>query len=737
MAALLEPVPPLPPPPDPRFDDGGDEVSLGEYLDVLVRGRWIIAATAALALVAGLAYALLATPIYRADALVQVEDKKSGTGALSDLSALFTEASPAETEIEILRSRALVGAVVDELGLEIDAAPRWFPLIGGAVARRYSGEGPRGAVLGLGVFGWGGERITVGRLEVPPALEGETLTLEVRDGNRFALSGPDGLLLHGAAGVAASGGGVTVFVSELVARPGTQFRMVHRRRANVVAGLQERLRISEKGKKTGVLQLALEGADRARIGATLDALSRAYLRQNVERKNAEAAKTLEFLDAQLPELKISLEKAERELETYRAAKGSIDVTMEAQASVTRAVDIEKAISELKMEMAALQQRFTGDHPALAGAREKLQRLTTERERVEVAMRKLPEAELESARRLRDVKVANELYVLLLNRAQELRVVKEGTVGNVRILDAAMVPDVPVSPRRGAAVALSLLLGLALGVGLAFVRHALAGGVEDPEAVERATGIGVHASVPHSPAQARAAHAAERSGGRIPLLAHIDSKELAVESLRSLRTSLQFALLESTSNVVTVSGLAPQVGKSFVTANLGHLLGEAGKRVVVVDADLRRGHLHRYVGQERSPGLTEVLRGDVPLQASLLSTECDTVKCIATGVLPPNPAELLGSERFQRVIASLSENFDVVLIDTPPILAVADAAVVARLSGVNLLVLKAGQHPLREIAAGLKQLGRNGARVHGFVLNDVPLHVGFGRRNAYHYQYRYE
>ena len=557
------------------------------------------------------------------------------------------------------------------------------------------------------------------------------------ENGRYALSGPDGPLLQGSVGVAASGRGVSLFVAELVARPGTEFTIVHSPRARVVEDLQQDLRISEKGKKTGVIQLALEGADRTRIAATLDALSHAYLRQNVERKNAEAAKTLEFLDGQLPELKANLERSERELETYRAKKGSIDVTMEAQASVTRAVDVEKAISELKLEMAALQQRFTGEHPALVATREKLQRLQTERDRVETQLKKLPEAELESARRLRDVKVANELYVLLLNRAQELRVVKEGTVGNVRILDSAMVPDLPVSPRKAAAVALSLLLGLALGVGLAFVRHALSGGVEDPELVERATGIGVHASIPHSPRQAGGSRQAERAGGRMPLLAATDPKDMAVESVRSLRTSLQFALLESPTNLVTVSGLAPAVGKSFVTTNLAHLLGEAGKRVAVVDAGLRRGHLHRYVGQERGPGLTEVLRGDVALQAALRATDCATVQVLPTGVLPPNPAELLGSERFQRVLGSLSEHFDVVLVDTPPILAVADAAVVARHAGVNLLVLKAGQHPLREIAAGLKQLGRNGARVHGFVMNDVPLNVGFGRKNSYHYQYRYE
>lgn len=734
MAAALEPVPP-PPPLDPRLDDGDDEVSLAEYLDVLVRGRWIIAACAALALVLGVAYALLATPVFRADALVQVEDKKAGLAGLSDLSSMFGEASPAETEIEILRSRSVVGAVVDELGLEVEAEPRRFPLLGGAVARRYTGEGPRAAPPGLGAFGWGGERISVGRLEVSPALEKEPLTLVAREGGGFALRGPDGPLLEGAVGKATAGGGVTVFVAELVARPGTEFRLVHRPRQAVISELQEDLRVSEKGKKTGVLQLALEGEDPARTAAILDALSRAYLRQNVDRKNAEAAKTLEFLDGQLPELRANLDKAERELEAYRAAKGSVDVSLEAKAAVDRAVEVEKAATELKVELAALQQRFTGQHPALVAVRQKLEQVEAQRGALEARLKKLPEAELESVRRLRDVKVANELYLVLLNKAQELRVVKEGTVGNVRILDAAVVGDRPVSPRRAAAVALSLLLGLALGVGLAFVRHALSSGVEDPELVERATGIGVHASIPHSQVLAEASRSAGH--GPAPLLARLDPKDLAVESLRSLRTSLQFGLLEASGNVVTIGGLAPGVGKSFVSANLAHLLGEAGKRVVLVDADLRRGHLHRYAGAERCPGLTEVLRGEVPLAEGLRSSGLVGVDYLATGGLPPNPAELLASDRFQRLVADLSSRYDLVLVDTPPILAVGDAAVVARHAAVNLLVLKAGKHPLRELAAGLRQLSRNGVRVSGIVMNDVPLHLGLGRRNAYHYQYRYE
>ncbi len=732
-AATPVPYGALPPDPMP------DTLSLREYLDMLAEGRWLIAAVVALALVGGVSYALLATPIYRTDAIVQVEDAKATKGLLGDLSAAFGDSSPAETEIEILHSRALVGGVVKELELDVVALPKRFPVLGKAIARGYRGDAVARAPLGLSSFGWGGERVSIGRLDVPRALLGKKLTLVAREEAKYVLLDDDGVpLLEGDVRKPAAGRGVELFVSELRARPGLEFSVVKRDRDGTVADLQEEIRISEKGKKTGILRLVLDGEDPARIAAILDSLARGYVRQNVERRSAEAGKTLEFLETQLPVLHARLEATEAELERYRSRKGSVtDITLETQAAVARAVEIEKAASELNVQHAELRLRFTEDHPVLAAIAKKLKSLDAERDALDARLKKLPEAELEFARRTRDVKVANELYLMVLNKAQELKVMKEGTIGNVRVLDAAIVPVKPISPKKLLAVLMSLLGGLVLGVAAVFTRRALEEGVEDPEALERALGIGVHASVPHSSVQEETEARARRERATFPLLAVEDPKDLAVESLRSLRTSLLFALAEARNTVVAIGGPAPGVGKSFVTANLAHLLGEAGKRVLVVDADLRRGRLHQHYGMERASGLAEAITGDLTPDEAIRATRSPNVSVVTTGVLPPNPAELLGSERFQRLLADLAGRHDVVLVDTPPVLAVTDAALVARHAGVNLLVVRAGRQPMREIAAALRQLGRNGVRVHGIVMNDVRLERGLGRRNAYHYQYKYE
>lgn len=736
------PVGPFPPGSGglPPGDAAPDEVSLREYVDVLVDGRWLVIAATAIALAVGGAYALLAAPVYRSDVLVQVEDKKSGGNLLGELSGMFGESSPAETEIEILRSRALIGSVVRSLALDVVARPKRFPLFGNAIARRHRGPEVAGAVVGLRSYGWGGERITVDRLVVPDDLVGEAFTVVAGEAGSYRLEDDDGeLVADGQVGKAAGdpARGIEIFVSELHARPGLEFSVVRRNRDQTIADLQENIRISEKGKKTGILRLALDGRDARETAAILDALAIAYVRQNVDRRSAEAGKTLEFLESQLPVLRGQLDGAERELERYHSVKGSVDVTLEGKATIERAVEIERAASELEVEHAALRQRFTEGHPALAALSRKLQQLGVERRAVEARLKKLPESELESTRRKRDVAVANELYLVVLNKAQELKVVKEGEIGNVRVLDAAIVPLKPVAPRKAAVLALALLAGLGLGVVAAFGRRALEEGVEDPDAIERALGIGVHASVPHSSSQAQAEEDGRRDQHAAPLLAAADPKDLAIESLRSLRTSLQFALVEARSPIVAVGGPAPGVGKSFVSANLAHLLGETGKKVLVIDADLRRGRLHQHFGHERGRGLSDAIAGEVPVLEAIRATRSPNVSLLTTGTIPPNPAELLGSERFHRLLGDLSTRHDIVLVDTPPVLAVTDAALVARQAGVNLLVVRSGKHPMREIDAALRQLRRNGVAVHGIVMNGVRLERGLGRRNAYHYQYKYE
>jgi tyrosine-protein kinase Etk/Wzc len=342
--------------------------------------------------------------------------------------------------------------------------------------------------------------------------------------------------------------------------------------------------------------------------------------------------------------------------------------------------------------------------------------------------------------MRDAKVASELYVLLLNKAQELQVMKSGTIGNVRILDGALVPQDPVSPTTRTTLALSLLLGVTLGIAIAFARKALDQGVEDPDVIERETGLPVYATIPHSPAQATLAHALrKRASAAVPVLAATQPDDLAVEAVRSLRTSLQFALADASNNIIAIAGPSPSIGKSFISVNLAHVLADAGKRVLLVDADLRKGHLHRYFGVAKLPGLSDLIRGTAAEKDAIRKTTVDKLHFLAMGERPPNPSELLLSSRFQSLMAWASSEHDLVLIDTAPVLAVTDATLACRPAGTTLLVFRGGQHPLREIAAATKRMMQSGVTPRAIILNDVmPKAAGYAySRYGYHYHYEYK
>jgi len=727
--------------PQPPLGGSSDEQepTLRSYVETIISARWLMLAAMLSTLAAGGLYLLLATPAYQSDALIQVEERKSTISGLEDLTSMFGSQSPAETEIEILRSRMLVGSVVDELHLDVVARPRFFPIVGEGVARRHASDGPATPVLGLGSFAWGGEQIELDRLEVPKRWEGKPLTLVARGAGRYDLIDPAGKFIgSGDIERAFASGELSMFVSHLVARQGTQFRIVKLSRAKAIAKLQKDLVIAEKGKKTGILRLVLEGSVPARIPAILDAIARTYLRQNIDRKSAEAEKTLAFINGQLPKLRQSVDAAEATLNEYRAKNGSVDLSLEAKAALDRAVEVEKELSALDMQMYEARQRFTDSHPVMITAREKAVRLRSERSDIDARIKRLPGAELQSARLMRDVKVASELYVLLLNKAQELQVMKSGTIGNVRILDAAFLPQDPVSPNPRFTLAMSLFLGAAIGGVIAFTRKALDQGVEDPAVIERETRLPVYASVPHSPAQADLGRALRKKGSdTVPVLAIAHPDDLAVEAIRSLRTSLQFALGEASNNLVAITGPSPGIGKSFTCVNLAHVLADIGKRVLVADADLRKGRLHHYFGARKAPGLSDIIRGTAAENDAIQKTTAENLHFLPMGERPPNPSELLSSSRFNDLMAWASREYDVVLIDTPPVLAVTDAALACRSVGTTLLVLRAGQHAMREIALAVKRMEQNGVKPRAIILNDVmPRAAGYAYSD-YHYHYDYK
>jgi tyrosine-protein kinase Etk/Wzc len=388
--------------------------------------------------------------------------------------------------------------------------------------------------------------------------------------------------------------------------------------------------------------------------------------------------------------------------------------------------------EAQQKRRELIARFTPEHPSVQTLDQQIAGWQQEIGRLNARIQALPTLQQNALRLERDVKVNSDLYVQLQNNALQLELIREGKVGNVRLIDSAAAPEDPVRPKRALTLALSLVVGLVLGVIAALTRAALFRGIRSSHEIEAHTGLNVYSTIPLSAPQiAMARKVAERQPG-VHVLAHAEPNDIAVESLRSLRTALQFAMLEATNNRVLITGATPGVGKSFVSANFAAVLASAGKRVLLIDADLRKGFLNHYFGVARQGGLSELIAGSIPLEAAIRESLVPNVDLITTGTLPPNPAELLMSGHFGRLLDTVSAAYDLVIVDTAPVLAAADTLSVAAHAGTLLLVARAEQSQLGELSECAKRLSHAGQTVTGVLFNAVDL----SRRHFGSYGYRY-
>lgn len=703
-----------------------DEIDLGRLLGNLIDGRWWIVSITGFFMMMGIAYALLATPVFKANALLQVEKKASGTALLGDMAdVLGGEQADAAAEIELLTSRMVLGRTVQELHLDTVVTPDFFPLVGRGVSRLMGQPYPK---------------MAVSRFEVAPELVGVPLTLTLGEDKHFTLE-VEGRVLEGQVGKLLEQDDLTLLLSDVAAQDGQVFTLLKQPVLDVIGELQSGLQVSEKGKNTGIISLALEGEDKGRIRAVLDNISQNYLQQNVLRKTEEAQKSLDFLQTHLPQVKDDLNRSEELLNTYRQQNESVDLSLEAKAALDTMVEIEKQLNELTFREAELQQLYTRQHPAYIALMEKRQTLINTKNNINKSIKRLPKTQQDILRLTRDVQVGQEIFVQLLNKQQELNIMKAGTIGNVRIIDDAAVETRAVKPKKPLIVVLATLLGGMLSVGLILVRAAFHRGVESPEQLEE-MGLSVYATIPYSEDQAKIEQQQQKKKGRKAmalneaLLAARNPADLAMESLRSLRTSLHFAMMEAKNNIVMISGPGPGLGKTFVSTNFAATLAMGGKKVLVIDADLRKGYMQKVMGQEMGAGLSAYLAGQSEMMQVISKTGFDGLDFVCRGAVPPNPSELLMHPRFKALLDWAAEHYDFVIVDSPPILAVTDAAIVGQHVGASLLVARFAKTAVKEVEVAIRRFEQNGVAIKGILLNAVEKKASSYYGNYGYYQYSY-
>ncbi|EFW8765234.1 polysaccharide biosynthesis tyrosine autokinase [Shigella sonnei] len=646
--------------------------------------KFIISVTALFTLIA-VAYSLLSTPIYQADTLVQVEQKQ-GNAILSGLSDMIPNSSPESApEIQLLQSRMILGKTIAELNLRDIVEQKYFPIVGRGWARLTKEKPGELAISWMHI----------------PQLNGQDqqLTLTVGENGHYTLEGEE-FTVNGMVGQRLEKDGVALTIADIKAKPGTQFVLSQRTELEAINALQETFTVSERSKESGMLELTMTGDDPQLITRILNSIANNYLQQNIARQAAQDSQSLEFLQRQLPEVRSELDQAEEKLNVYRQQRDSVDLNLEAKAVLEQIVNVDNQLNELTFREAEISQLYKKDHPTYRALLEKRQTLEQERKRLNKRVSAMPSTQQEVLRLSRDVEAGRAVYLQLLNRQQELSISKSSAIGNVRIIDPAVTQPQPVKPKKALNVVLGFILGLFISVGAVLARAMLRRGVEAPEQLEE-HGISVYATIPMS-------------------------------EWLDKRTSLHFAMMETENNILMITGATPDSGKTFVSSTLAAVIAQSDQKVLFIDADLRRGYSHNLFTVSNEHGLSEYLAGKDELNKVIQHFGKGGFDVITRGQVPPNPSELLMRDRMRQLLEWANDHYDLVIVDTPPMLAVSDAAVVGRSVGTSLLVARFGLNTAKEVSLSMQRLEQAGVNIKGAILNGVIKRAS----TAYSYGYNY-
>ncbi len=704
-----------------------DEIDLGRLIGELIDHRKLIISITALLTLFALVYALFATPVYQADAMIQVEQKQANA-ILSNLSQMLPDSQPQSApEIALLQSRMILGKTVDDLNLQTRVKESHFPIFGAGWAR---------------LTGEKANSISVSRFYV--AVEGDDDVVKAKitivDSSHYVLS-INGFELKGTVGELVDGHGISIKLDSIDAPAGTVFDISSVTRLKAITDLQQVFSVTDQGKDTGILSLTVMGDNPALIKRILDSISEGYLSQNIARQAAQDQKSLEFLNRQLPQVRMDLDTSEDKLNAFRRQNDSVDLSLEAKSVLDQIVNVDNQLNELTFRESEISQLYTKEHPTYKALMEKRKTLQDEKAKLNKRVSGMPETQQEILRLSRDVESGRAVYMQLLNRQQELNIAKSSAIGNVRIIDNAVTQPKPVKPKKAIVVLIGLVLGALLSVGLVLLRVFLRRGIESPEQLEE-VGINVYASIPV--AEAFSKKIVQKMGRKRKgndedqgFLAVENPADIAIEAIRGLRTSLHFAMMEARNNVLMISGASPNAGKTFVSTNLATIIAQTGKRVLLIDTDMRKGYTHKLFNVTNDNGLSDLLSGKVDIEKAIKKVPNIGFDFISRGMAPPNPAELLMHRRFDELVAWASKHYDIVVLDTPPILAVTDAAVIGRYAGTTLLVARFEQNTVKELEVSFKRFEQSGVAVKGCILNGVvkkaSSYYGYGY-SYYGYSY---
>ncbi len=684
-----------------------NSLTIAEFAQLLWKKKFLIVLFVIVATMLGATYAMWVRPQFTSDALLQVNVKgtsSKATKAFGEMGAVLDLASPADAEIELIKSRMVLSYVVEAEHLYIWTVPVGF------WDRLLHKEG----------------RVDVDSLRIPEKVRAKKWFAIATSDNTYSILSSEGkVVLDGKVGEVAfteyAGDTLAIRVNFMDAHNGQKFMLMRGTPLKAERILAAGLNVMEKGKQTGIIWVRYSHRYPDRAASILNTIAKTYLRQNVEMRSAEAEKTLEFLEAQLPGVKAKLDSAEKVLADYRHSIGSVDVTGETKAHLDKEGQLQRQIMQLEQERQAAMRLFKAEHPNVQTIVKQQNRVRAELAQLKKNAEKMPLTQQEVKRLQEEVAVNNEVYTNMLNNIQQLRVVRAGEVGNVRIVDFAQIEQSQTKPNKSRILMASVVFGFIFGVLFVFLMYILRNGVKSASEIERETGLSVFAKIPQSTSKILRGHRHLHHGQPFVLQ---ECDDAVCESFRALQTALTFLMPNPEHSVILVMGLNPGAGKSFVSLNLAATMAASGKKVLLIDADMRRGVIHSGC----KFGLADVLLGLATLDTAAVPKHEGNLFVMNAGKTKLAACELLRGDAMDKLLKEARQKFDLVIVDTPPLNLVTDTELICPLVDYSLYVLHYGRNTIEEIKETIERVKRYSDKPGAIVMNHCerePGRYGYG------------
>lgn len=735
-----------------ELQENEQQLSLQDYLRVLYAGRWWILLTFLIVLLATAYFTFTTKPVYQAKAVILVETQGLREQALFDVNYLNPQSTVITNQIEILKSRTLAERVV----LAMESASFRDSL---AIFRPNS----RGSYM---IFR---EQVdwVMEHLAIVPKPETDIIEITFSAGSPFE---------------AAQIANITADTFRELNR---EYNLTEFRDLRHFLEFQLKKKNEELRKSEDILRVYREDENLVSLSDRTKELIR-----RVAESQGELEATMISLEA-AQETKRNLEKQldeRRQSLTSEVTQISSPLLLELQQEYARLVNdkvkyesliaqeesldpkvYEVELQRMSSKIDAIQQRLEEEGQRIAnssmvsdplliaqnlitgileieseikGSSARVNALREVVEQYEKELALLPGQGLELVRMERQVQVDENTYILLTQKLEETKIAEAGQKEIVRVIDQAIEPEYPVSPRKTLNLLLGALIGLGLGIGLTFLIEFFDDSIKNPDVLEK-MGLSILAIIPEISQKEITGKAAMSNGNgakendptQARLVAHLDPKSPISEAYRTLRTNIQFQNMKNKQSTIMVTSSTPKEGKSTTIANLAITMSQMGSRVLLVDTDLRRPVVHSIFNLQKDKGLTNFLVGKMSFLDVVKPTFVDNLSIVTSGPLPPNPSELISSDMMDRFVQESGDNFDIVLFDSPPIIAVTDAAILSTKVDGAILVVKAHQTQKNAIARAKNLLDKVNANIVGCLLNSVNVEKAYGS-NYYYYYYHY-